>query len=66
MKNPNQKEYYKNKIVEILNESKKTITIDTDFIMSIKDACELGTLINEMTIKKIKDCDDHINYIKSN
>lgn len=61
-----EKEYYRKKIIEMSIESKKTITIDTEMVLSCKDYCELGKLITDLVNKKIKDCDDHIEYMKNN
>jgi hypothetical protein len=47
-------------------ESKKTITIETEMVLSCKDYYELGKMISELVNKKIKDCDDHIEYMKNN
>ncbi len=46
-------------------ESKKTITIDTEMVLSCEDYCELGKLITDLVNKKIKDCDDHIEHMKN-
>jgi hypothetical protein len=47
-------------------ESKKTITIETEMVLSCKDYYELGKMISELVNKKIKDCDDHIKYMENN
>ena len=61
-----EKEYYRKKIIEMAIESKKTITIETEMVLSCKDYYELGKMISELVNKKIKDCDDHIEYMKNN
>jgi hypothetical protein len=60
-----EKEYYRKKIIEMAIESKKTITIETEMVLSCKDYYELGKMISELVNKKIKDCDDHIDYMKN-
>jgi hypothetical protein len=61
-----EKEYYRKKIIEMAIESKKTITIETEMVLSCKDYYELGKMISKLVNKKIKDCDDHIEYMKNN
>jgi hypothetical protein len=61
-----EKEYYRKKIIEMAIESKKTITIETEMVLSCKDYYELGKMISELVNKKIKDCDDHIKYMENN
>lgn len=60
-----EKEYYRKKIIEMAIESKKTITIETEMVLGCKDYYELGKMISELVNKKIKDCDDHIDYMKN-
>jgi hypothetical protein len=59
-----QKEYYKNKIIQLETEAKKTITLDTEKILSFDNMLELGEYVYHTTNKKIKECDDHIEKIK--
>jgi hypothetical protein len=61
----NDKEYYRRKIIELETESKKTITLETEKILSFNNMSELGEYVNHITNKKIKDCDDHIHHIKN-
>lgn len=59
------RDYYRKKIIELTTESKKKITFDTDTLLKFNDINELGNYVNDMVLKKIKECDDHIEYIKS-
>lgn len=51
--------------IEASEESKKTITISKDLIDSVTDDKVLGMLIRRMFVDKIKQCDEHIEHMKS-
>jgi hypothetical protein len=51
--------------IEASEESKKTITISKDLIDSVTDDKVLGMLIRRMLVDKIKQCDEHIEHMKS-
>lgn len=57
--------YYRKKIIELETEAKRTITFDTDKILSFDNLNDLGYYIKKLTLDKIKLCDEHIEYIKS-
>lgn len=58
------KNYYLKKSIEISEESKKTIVIDTSIIFDIPNDNELGKEIRRRINEKIGECNKHINQIK--
>lgn len=56
---------YIKQAIEASEESKKTITISKDLIDSVTDDKVLGMLIRRMLVDKIKQCDEHIEHMKS-
>jgi hypothetical protein len=56
---------YIKQAIEASEESKKTITISKDLIDSVTDDKVLGMLIRRMFVDKIKQCDEHIEHMKS-
>jgi hypothetical protein len=56
---------YIKQAIETSEESKKTITISKDLIDSVTDDKVLGMLIRRMLVDKIKQCDEHIEHMKS-
>lgn len=56
---------YIKQAIELAEESKNQIVISKELIDSIPDNRELGFKIREMLQQKIKDCNIHIEHMKS-
>jgi hypothetical protein len=56
---------YRRQIIEMGENSKKTLTLEAAEVMKRSDDEELGRWVREMLEKKIEEIDNHINYIKS-
>jgi hypothetical protein len=56
---------YRRQIIEMGEESKKTLTIVAEEIHNEPDDEKLGRKVREMMRKKIEEIDNHSNYIKS-
>jgi len=56
---------YIKQAIELSEKAKKTITISKELIESIDDNALLGILIRRMLLEKIKECDKHIEHMKS-
>jgi hypothetical protein len=46
-------------------EGKQSLTIPSSLINKTTDDAELGKLVRETMIKKIEDCEKHVEYMKS-
>jgi hypothetical protein len=62
MKNED-KTYYLNKSIELSEDNKKTLTIDSDIIFKFPNDNELGKEIRRLVTKKVNDCDIHIKQM---
>lgn len=56
--------YYGEQMIGFNEESKKTIKLDADWILGIESDTELGKLVREKMNNKIKELDNHTEYIK--
>ena len=56
---------YTKQLEEIYFQSKKSLTIDANLILSQMSDDELGKLVRDQYKKKVDDCDSHLKYMKS-
>jgi hypothetical protein len=56
---------YIKQAIEASEESKKTIVVSREIIESTTDDRLLGMMVRGMLITKIRNCDEHIEYMKS-
>lgn len=56
---------YIKQLEELYSQSKKTLTIDSEIILSQISNEELGRLVREQYNKKVDDCDSHLKHMKS-
>jgi hypothetical protein len=64
MKNED-KTYYLNKSIELSEDNKKTLTIDSNIIFEFPNDNELGKEIRKLVTKKINDCDTYIKQMNN-
>jgi hypothetical protein len=60
-----ERKLYIRQIEQICEEGKQSLTIPSSLINETTDDAELGKLVREMMIKKIEDCEKHVEYMKS-
>jgi hypothetical protein len=60
-----ERKLYIRQIEQICEEGKQSLTIPSLLINETTDDAELGKLVREMMIKKIEDCEKHVEYMKS-
>lgn len=65
MRNSEETKVYHKQMIEMAEESKKFIKVSADQILNEKDDEKLGKWLREEMMKKIKDCDAHIEHVKS-
>ncbi len=65
MKPHNEKEYYNRKRIELAEDAKNFIVVQSNIITECDDDRLLGMRIRGMLINKVRDCDQIINNIKS-
>lgn len=56
---------YTKQLEEIYSQSKKSLTIDANLILSQMSDDELGKLVRDQYKKKVDDCDSHLKHMKS-
>lgn len=56
---------YTKQLGELYSESKKSLTIDANLILSQISDEELGRIVREQYKKKVDDCDSHLKHMKS-
>jgi hypothetical protein len=56
---------YTKQLEELYSQSKKSLTIDANLILSQMSDDELGKLVRDQYKKKVDDCDSHLKYMKS-
>jgi len=61
----NEKTYYARQSIKISEEAKQSIVVPSNIITECNDDRLLGMRVRGMLITKIKECDEHINYMKS-
>lgn len=60
-----ERKLYIRQIEQICEEGKQSLTIPSSLINKTTDDAELGKLVRETMIKKIEDCEKHVEYMKS-
>lgn len=65
MRNQEEAKVYHRQMIEMAEESKKFIKVSADQIFNEEDDAELGKWLRAEMIKKIRDCDAHIEHVKS-
>jgi len=60
-----ERKLYIRQIEQICEEGKQSLTIPSLLINETTDDVELGKLVREMMVKKIEDCEKHVEYMKS-
>jgi hypothetical protein len=65
MKNSEETKVYHKQMIEMAEESKKFIKIPADQILKEEDNEKLGAWIRAQMMKKISDCNAHIDHVKS-
>lgn len=60
----NEKEFYNKKRIELAEEAKKFIVVQSETILECGDDRLLGMRIRGMLINKIRECDQNIETIK--
>jgi hypothetical protein len=60
-----ERKLYIRQIEQICEEGKQSLIIPSSLINETTDDAELGKLVREMMIKKIEDCEKHVEYMKS-
>lgn len=61
----NSKSYYTKQAIKLAEEAKLSITVPADIITGCNDDRLLGMRVRGMLINKVRECDEHINYMKS-
>ncbi len=56
---------YIKQLEELYEEGKKSLMVESKYILSTMSNEELGKLIRELYHKKIEDCESHLKYMKS-
>jgi hypothetical protein len=65
MKNSEETKVYHRQMIEMAEESKKLIKVSADQILKEADDEKLGRWVRMEMLKKIRDCDAHIEHVKS-
>lgn len=60
-----ERKLYIRQIEQLCEEGKQSLTIPSSLINETIDDVELGKLVREMMVKKIEDCEKHVEYMKS-
>ena len=60
-----ERKLYIRQIEQLCEEGKQSLTIPSLLINETIDDNELGKLVREMMVKKIEDCEKHVEYMKS-
>jgi hypothetical protein len=61
----NEKTYYARQSIKISEEAKQSIVVPSDIINECNDDRFLGMRVRGMLINKVRECDEHIIYMKS-
>ena len=57
--------YYAKQSIKLSEDAKQSIVISSDMINDCNDDRLLGMRVRGMLINKVRECDEHINYMKS-
>lgn len=59
------RDYYRKESVRLSEEAKKSITIPSSVILSTEDDCMLGKVVRNLMMKKIEECNKHIEHMSN-
>jgi hypothetical protein len=59
------RDYYKKESVRLSEDAKKFITIPSSVILTTEDDSMLGKVVRTLMIKKIEECDKHIEHMSN-
>lgn len=59
------RDYYRKESIRLSEEAKKSITISSSVILSTEDDSMLGKVVRTLMIKKIEECDKHIEHMSN-
>ena len=60
-----ERDYYKKESIRLSEEAKKFITIPSSIIFSTEDDSILGKVVRTLMIKKIEECDKHVEHMSN-
>jgi len=60
-----EKTYYARQSIKLAEESKRSIVVPSDVILECNDDRLLGMRVRGMLIDKLKQCDEHIDRMKT-
>lgn len=61
----NDRDYYIKESIRLSEEAKKSITIPSSIIFSTEDDSTLGKVVRTLMIKKIEECDKHVEHMSN-
>ena len=61
----NEKSFYAKQAIVLAEEAKQSIVVPSNVIMECNDDRLLGMRVRGMLINKVRECDEHITYMKS-
>jgi hypothetical protein len=59
------RDYYKKESIRLSEDAKKFITIPSSVILTTEDDSMLGKVVRTLMIKKIEECDKHIEHMSN-
>jgi hypothetical protein len=59
------RDYYRKESVRLSEEAKKSITIPSSVILSTEDDSMLGKVVRNLMMKKIEECNKHIEHMSN-
>jgi hypothetical protein len=57
--------YYAKQAIALAEDAKQSIIVSSNIITECNDDRLLGMRVRGMLINKVRECDEHINYMKS-
>lgn len=60
-----ERDYYRKESIRLSEDAKKSITIPSSIILSTEDDSMLGKVVRNLMIKKIEECDKHIEHMSN-
>jgi hypothetical protein len=57
--------YYAKQAIALAEDAKQSIVVSSNIITECNDDRLLGMRVRGMLINKVRECDEHINYMKS-
>jgi hypothetical protein len=61
----NSKAFYTKQAIALAEEAKQSIVVPSNIIIECNDDRLLGMRVRGMLINKVRECDEHITYMKS-